>query len=70
MQTPDNDTSGPGVLLNHIDLRIVSYRCASSAFRYFQGLIMLIIYLVAGARPNFMKIAPIVGAIEAHGGLG
>lgn len=26
-------------------------------------------YLVAGARPNFMKIAPIVRAIEAHGGL-
>lgn len=28
------------------------------------------IYLVAGARPNFMKIAPIVRALEAHGGLG
>lgn len=27
------------------------------------------IYLVAGARPNFMKIAPIVRALEAHGGL-
>ncbi|UCV29974.1 non-hydrolyzing UDP-N-acetylglucosamine 2-epimerase [Ferribacterium limneticum] len=27
------------------------------------------IYLVAGARPNFMKIAPIVRAIQAHGGL-
>jgi UDP-N-acetylglucosamine 2-epimerase (non-hydrolysing) len=24
--------------------------------------------LVAGARPNFMKIAPIVRAIQAHGG--
>lgn len=28
-----------------------------------------IIYLVAGARPNFMKIAPIVRALRAHGGL-
>lgn len=28
-----------------------------------------IIYLVAGARPNFMKIAPIVRAIEARGSL-
>lgn len=27
------------------------------------------IYLVAGARPNFMKIAPIVRALDAHGGL-
>ena len=27
------------------------------------------IYLVAGARPNFMKIAPIVRAIQAHGQL-
>lgn len=30
---------------------------------------MPILYLVAGARPNFMKIAPIVRAIQAHGGL-
>jgi UDP-N-acetylglucosamine 2-epimerase (non-hydrolysing) len=28
-----------------------------------------LIHLVAGARPNFMKIAPIVRAIQAHGGL-
>ena len=28
------------------------------------------IYLVAGARPNFMKIAPIVRALQAHGRLG
>jgi UDP-N-acetylglucosamine 2-epimerase (non-hydrolysing) len=28
------------------------------------------LYLVAGARPNFMKIAPIVRALRAHGGLG
>jgi UDP-N-acetylglucosamine 2-epimerase (non-hydrolysing) len=28
------------------------------------------VYLVAGARPNFMKIAPIVRALRAHGGLG
>ncbi|MYM41660.1 non-hydrolyzing UDP-N-acetylglucosamine 2-epimerase [Duganella qianjiadongensis] len=28
-----------------------------------------LIYLVAGARPNFMKIAPIVRAFQAHGGL-
>ena len=27
------------------------------------------IYLVAGARPNFMKIAPIVRALQAHGGM-
>lgn len=27
------------------------------------------ILLVAGARPNFMKIAPIIRAMEAHGGL-
>lgn len=27
------------------------------------------IYLVAGARPNFMKIAPIVRALQAYGGL-
>jgi UDP-N-acetylglucosamine 2-epimerase (non-hydrolysing) len=27
------------------------------------------IYLVAGARPNFMKIAPIVRALQVHGGL-
>ncbi len=27
------------------------------------------IYLIAGARPNFMKIAPIVRALQAHGGL-
>ena len=26
------------------------------------------IYLVAGARPNFMKIAPIVRALKEHGG--
>lgn len=26
-------------------------------------------YLIAGARPNFMKIAPIVRALKAHGGL-
>lgn len=26
-------------------------------------------YLIAGARPNFMKIAPIVRALQAHGGL-
>lgn len=31
---------------------------------------MPILYLVAGARPNFMKIAPIVRALQAHGGLG
>lgn len=30
---------------------------------------MKVIYLVAGARPNFMKIAPIVRSIQAHGGL-
>jgi len=30
---------------------------------------MPIVYLVAGARPNFMKIAPIVRALQAHGGL-
>ncbi|MDP2171347.1 MAG: UDP-N-acetylglucosamine 2-epimerase (non-hydrolyzing) [Rhodocyclaceae bacterium] len=30
---------------------------------------MPMIYLVAGARPNFMKIAPIVRALQAHGGL-
>ena len=28
---------------------------------------MKTIYLVAGARPNFMKIAPIVRALQAHG---
>jgi len=27
------------------------------------------VFLVAGARPNFMKIAPIVRALQAHGGL-
>ena len=31
---------------------------------------MKTLYLVAGARPNFMKIAPIVRALKAHGGLG
>ncbi|MEW5781473.1 MAG: non-hydrolyzing UDP-N-acetylglucosamine 2-epimerase [Pseudomonadota bacterium] len=31
---------------------------------------MPLLYLVAGARPNFMKIAPIVRALQAHGGLG
>ena len=31
--------------------------------------LMKSIYLVAGARPNFMKIAPIVRALQAHGGL-
>ncbi|MBC7704347.1 MAG: UDP-N-acetylglucosamine 2-epimerase (non-hydrolyzing) [Rhodoferax sp.] len=30
---------------------------------------MKLIYLIAGARPNFMKIAPIVRALQAHGGL-
>ena len=30
---------------------------------------MPMLYLVAGARPNFMKIAPIVRALQAHGGL-
>jgi UDP-N-acetylglucosamine 2-epimerase (non-hydrolysing) len=30
---------------------------------------MKTIFLVAGARPNFMKIAPIVRALQAHGGL-
>lgn len=28
------------------------------------------LFLVAGARPNFMKIAPIVRALKRHGGLG
>ncbi len=28
-----------------------------------------LVFLVAGARPNFMKIAPIVRALQAHGGL-
>lgn len=28
-----------------------------------------LVYLVAGARPNFMKIAPMVRALRAHGGL-
>lgn len=28
---------------------------------------MKVLYLVAGARPNFMKIAPIVRALQAHG---
>jgi UDP-N-acetylglucosamine 2-epimerase (non-hydrolysing) len=28
-----------------------------------------LIYLIVGARPNFMKIAPIVRALDAHGGL-
>lgn len=27
------------------------------------------LFLIAGARPNFMKIAPIVRALQAHGGL-
>ncbi len=31
---------------------------------------MKTVFLVAGARPNFMKIAPIVRALRAHGGLG
>ncbi len=30
---------------------------------------MPLIYLIVGARPNFMKIAPIVRALDAHGGL-
>lgn len=30
---------------------------------------MKTIHLVAGARPNFMKIAPLVRALKAHGGL-
>ena len=30
---------------------------------------MSMLYLVAGARPNFMKIAPIVRALQAHGGI-
>ncbi|MFM9434237.1 UDP-N-acetylglucosamine 2-epimerase (non-hydrolyzing) [Janthinobacterium sp. CG_23.3] len=30
---------------------------------------MPVLYLVAGARPNFMKIAPIVRALQAHGGI-
>lgn len=30
---------------------------------------MTLLYLVAGARPNFMKIAPIVRALDAHRGL-
>lgn len=30
---------------------------------------MKMLYLVAGARPNFMKIAPIVRALHMHGGL-
>jgi UDP-N-acetylglucosamine 2-epimerase (non-hydrolysing) len=30
---------------------------------------MTTLYLVAGARPNFMKIAPIVRALQAHDGL-
>ncbi len=28
-----------------------------------------LLFLVAGARPNFMKIAPTVRALDAHGGL-
>lgn len=30
---------------------------------------MKMLYLVAGARPNFMKIAPVVRALQAHGSL-
>ena len=30
---------------------------------------MKMVYLVAGARPNFMKIAPIVRALQADGRL-
>lgn len=30
---------------------------------------MPVIHLVAGARPNFMKIAPIIRALRSHGGL-
>lgn len=30
---------------------------------------MKMLYLVAGARPNFMKIAPVVRALKDHGGL-
>lgn len=30
---------------------------------------MPLVYLVVGARPNFMKIAPLVRALQAHGGL-
>ena len=30
---------------------------------------MRVVYLVAGARPNFMKIAPIVRALQAHGAM-
>lgn len=30
---------------------------------------MKMLYLVAGARPNFMKIAPVVRALQTHGGL-
>ena len=26
----------------------------------------MLIHLIAGARPNFMKIAPIIRALEAH----
>lgn len=41
--------------------------CARTA-RYTIGA-MKMIYLVAGARPNFMKIAPIVRALKTHGSL-
>jgi UDP-N-acetylglucosamine 2-epimerase (non-hydrolysing) len=30
---------------------------------------MKTLFLVAGARPNFMKITPIVRALQAHGGV-
>lgn len=35
----------------------------------YTGSNMPLLYLVVGARPNFMKIAPLVRAIDAHGGL-
>ncbi|SOD40081.1 UDP-N-acetylglucosamine 2-epimerase (non-hydrolysing) [Nitrosovibrio sp. Nv4] len=43
--------------------------CAADHKRSKQDQHVKYIYLVAGARPNFMKIAPIVRAMRAHGGL-
>ncbi|MFC0169584.1 non-hydrolyzing UDP-N-acetylglucosamine 2-epimerase [Pseudoduganella danionis] len=53
--------------------RIMDECCAQGWNFLFGGTFDLmtkpLIYLVAGARPNFMKIAPIVRALQAHGGL-
>ena len=48
-------------------LSAASHASTHRQHRRIEGRVSSLLYLVAGARPNFMKIAPIVRAIQAQG---